>query len=153
LGFPELPLSGFNLSNSGNNSGATGGGTSSSGGISNTGRCQRHTAVTNAQINGVPIWYVVPVPMTGESRWQSEGNEAIPSGGICDFKDPAGDRTINLICPDTGEYLRVYQKSGVTTIDNEVTELILSGVEIAAICIQQIAIDDGTDRCARHMQI
>jgi hypothetical protein len=90
--------------------------------------------VSNVLTNGVPIWYVVPVPSAGEQPMGNLlGNGAIPSGESRDFKLPQGVRTVNLICPDTGDCLRVYAKVGIDLLDGEVADVVLSTADLSSL--------------------
>jgi hypothetical protein len=103
----------------GNTSGSTGGAT---------------LRVSNVLTSGVPIWYVVPVPTTGEQPMGNLlGNGAIPSGETRDFKLPQGVRTVNLICPDTGDCLRVYSKVGIEFTNGEITDVVLSTGDLGSL--------------------
>lgn len=83
--------------------------------------------VSNALINDVPIWYVVPLPLAGEQAMGNLlGDEAIPSGASRDFDVPPGLRKVNIIVPTDTDCLRVYQWNGVQLFTGEVTELVQS---------------------------
>lgn len=100
-----------------NGDGGQNGGTPATGGAT--------LRVSNALINDVPIWYVVPLPLAGEQAMGNLlGDEAIPSGSSRDFDVPPGTRQVNIIVPTDTDCLRVYQWNGVQLFTGEVTELV-----------------------------
>lgn len=111
--------SGGGTNNPSNNGGGQNGGTPVTGGAT--------LRVSNVLMNGVPIWYVVPLPLAGEQPIGNLlGDEAIPSGASRDFDVPPGLRKVNIIVPTDTDCLRVYQWNGVQLITGEVTELVQS---------------------------